>query len=114
MTTLRPAHSSPFDLSGRIALVTGSSRGIGLALARALGQAGAVVILNARDEHLLATVADTLSVEGLTIHVRAFDVCDPDAVVHAIDSVESDIGPVDVLVNNAGLQQRAPATRIRG
>jgi gluconate 5-dehydrogenase len=100
--------ASPFDLSGRVALVTGSSRGIGLALARALGQAGAELIVNARDEQALVAAADTLRGEGLTVHCRAFDVCDPLAVVDAIDSFERDIGPIDVLINNAGLQKRAP------
>ncbi|MEP7203188.1 MAG: glucose 1-dehydrogenase [Ilumatobacteraceae bacterium] len=99
---------SPFDLTGRVALVTGSSRGIGLALARALGQAGAVLIVNARDEHLLEEVAGTLREERLTVHSRAFDVCDPAAVVEAVDSFERDVGPIDVLVNNAGFQKRAP------
>ncbi len=100
--------ASPFDLSGRVALVTGASRGIGLALARALGQAGAEVVLNARTEPALVAVTDTLRDEGLTVHWRAFDVCDPGAVVDAVDSIERDIGPIDVLVNNAGLQKRAP------
>jgi gluconate 5-dehydrogenase len=100
--------ASPFDLSGRVALVTGSSRGIGLALARALGQAGADVVLNARTESALDAAAGTLRNEGLTAHCRAFDVCDPGAVVDAVDSIERDIGPIDVLVNNAGLQKRAP------
>jgi len=100
--------ASPFDLSGRVALVTGSSRGIGLALARALGQAGAVGVLNARSEPALVTATDTLRDEGLTVHWRAFDVCDPGAVVDTVDSIERDIGPIDVLVNNAGLQKRAP------
>lgn len=99
---------SSFDLSGRIALVTGSSRGIGLALARALGSAGAELILNARTESVLFAAADELRAEGLTVHCRAFDVCDPDAVVAAVDSMERDIGPIGVLVNNAGLQKRAP------
>ncbi|MEA3186014.1 MAG: gluconate 5-dehydrogenase [Ilumatobacteraceae bacterium] len=99
---------TPFDLSGRIALVTGSSRGIGLALSRALGQAGAELILNSRDERSLLQAADELRAEGLSVHCRAFDVCDPEAVVDAVDSAERDIGPIDVLVNNAGLQMRAP------
>ncbi|MEY2446461.1 MAG: gluconate 5-dehydrogenase [Ilumatobacteraceae bacterium] len=99
---------TPFDLSGRIALVTGSSRGIGLALSRALGQAGAELILNSRDERSLLQAADELRAEGLSVHCRAFDVCDPEAVVDAVDSAERDIGPIEVLVNNAGLQMRAP------
>jgi gluconate 5-dehydrogenase len=88
--------------------VTGSSRGIGLALARALGQAGAELIMNARDEEVLVAAANTLRDEGLTVHCRAFDVCDPIAVVDAVDSFERDTGPIDVLINNAGLQKRAP------
>ena len=88
--------------------MTGSSRGIGLALARALGQAGAELILNARDESVLAAAAGTLRDEGLAVHCRSFDVCDPTAVVDAVDSFERDVGPIDVLVNNAGLQKRAP------
>jgi gluconate 5-dehydrogenase len=100
--------STPFDLSDRVALVTGSSRGIGLALARALGQAGAELVLNARDESTLAAAADALVGEGLSVHWRAFDVCDHAVVVDAVDAIERDIGPIDVLVNNAGLQQRAP------
>ena len=99
---------SPFDLSGRRALVTGSSRGIGLALARALGQAGAELILNGRDVGALVAAARILRDEGLTVYDLAFDVCDPAAVIHAVDSVEVEIGPIDVLVNNAGLQRRAP------
>jgi gluconate 5-dehydrogenase len=98
--------TSPFDLSGRVALVTGSSRGIGLALARALGNAGAEVIVNARDQAALDSAADELRGEGITVHARAFDVCDPAAVVEAVDSFERDIGPIEVLVNNAGLQKR--------
>lgn len=99
---------SPFDLSGRRALVTGSSRGIGLALARALGQAGAELILNGRDVGALVAAAGILRDEGLTVYDLPFDVCDPAAVIHAVDSVEREIGPIDVLVNNAGLQRRAP------
>ena len=100
--------TSLFDLSGRVALVTGSSRGIGLALARALGNAGAELIVNSRDEQALVAAADALRQEGITVHCRAFDVCDQAAVAHAVDSFESDIGPIDVLVNNAGLQIRGP------
>jgi gluconate 5-dehydrogenase len=98
--------ASPFDLSGRIALVTGSSRGIGFGLARALGEAGAVVVMNARDVSALEAAVATLRGEGLTVHSRPFDVCDVAAVSAAIESIESDIGPVDILVNNAGLQIR--------
>jgi len=100
--------TSPFDLSGRVALVTGSSRGIGLALARALGRAGAELILNGRDEQALTDAADALRSEGLAVHARAFDVCDTASVKSAVDDIEREVGPIEVLINNAGLQHRAP------
>ncbi|HEY2925256.1 SDR family NAD(P)-dependent oxidoreductase [Piscinibacter sp.] len=100
--------TATFRLDGRIALVTGSSAGIGLALARGLGQAGATVVLNGRDEARLARAAATLSAVGLVVHARIFDVLDAPAVDAAVASIEAQIGPIDVLVNNAGLQRRAP------
>ena len=106
--TRRPARPDLFDLTGRIALVTGSSRGIGLALARALAEAGATVILNARNDTALADAETGLRSDGYLIHRRAFDVCDAVAVDTAIASIETGIGPIDVLVNNAGIQRRAP------
>jgi gluconate 5-dehydrogenase len=93
-----------FDLSGRRALVTGSSQGIGLALARGLMEAGAQVILNGRNRDKLQDVTATLpGAEAL-----AFDVADHEAARSAIDFYESTSGPIDILVNNAGIQHRAP------
>jgi gluconate 5-dehydrogenase len=97
-----------FRLDGRLALVTGSSAGIGLAIARGLAQAGAVVVLNGRDADRLERTRATLSGEGLAVHARSFDVCDAPAVEAAVASIESEIAPVDILVNNAGIQRRAP------
>jgi gluconate 5-dehydrogenase len=97
-----------FRLDGRLALVTGSSAGIGLGLARGLAQAGAAVVLNGRDAAKLAATAQQLRSEGLQVHVRSFDVCDPAAVEAAVDEIESAIGPIEILVNNAGTQHRAP------
>lgn len=97
-----------FDLSGRVALVTGSSRGIGLALARALGQAGATVVLNARSPEALIAAADDLRNEGLVVHHGAADVTDAAAVESLVSDIETGIGPVEVLVNNAGAQDRGP------
>lgn len=97
-----------FRLDGRLALVTGSSAGIGLALARGLGQAGAGLVLNGRDPTRLDTAAQHLRDEALTVHARAFDVCDPAAVDTAIADIERSVGPIDILVNNAGVQRRAP------
>lgn len=97
-----------FDLTGRIALITGSSKGIGLALARALAQAGAEVVLNARDPARLEESRAALSAEGCRVHSASFDVTDPEAVAAGVDRVEREVGPIAILVNNAGIQHRAP------
>ncbi|HSV81942.1 MAG TPA: glucose 1-dehydrogenase [Ramlibacter sp.] len=97
-----------FDLAGRTALVTGSSAGIGLALARGLAAAGATVILNARSEEKLNLAAARLREEGARVHALAFDVTDGAAVTEGVGRIEREIGPIDILVNNAGMQRRAP------
>ena len=98
---------SLFSLEGRNALITGSSQGIGFALARGLGQAGARVILNGRGAAKLSKAAATLRDEGLTVEEAVFDVTDAPAVSEGIARIEQEIGPVDILVNNAGIQRRA-------
>ena len=100
--------ASTFRLDGRLALITGSSTGIGLALARGLGQAGAQLVLNGRDAARLAAAQQLLAAEGLTAHARAFDVCDAAAVEAAVAGIESEIGAIDILINNAGMTRRAP------
>lgn len=98
-----------FRLDGRLALVTGSSAGIGLALARALAQAGAAVVLNGRDPARLQAAAGQLRSEGLeAVHVAAFDVSDPAAVTRAVDALVAAHGAPHILVNNAGMQRRGP------
>ena len=97
-----------FRLDGRLALVTGSSAGIGLALARGLGQAGASLVLNGRNVSALAAAAATLRAEGLTVHERAFDVTDANQVKAQVADIESHIGPLEILINNAGIQRRGP------
>jgi gluconate 5-dehydrogenase len=97
-----------FSLAGRTALVTGSSAGIGLALARGLAAAGAQVVLNARSKDKLRQAADTLRAEGAKVHEAAFDVTDKTAVTQAVEKIEREIGPIGILVNNAGMQRRAP------
>ena len=97
-----------FDLTGRLALVTGSAKGIGFGLARGLGQAGAHVVLNGRDRTRLAKAAETLRGEGLGIDVAPFDATDHVAVAAAVERIESDIGAINILVNNAGMQFRSP------
>jgi gluconate 5-dehydrogenase len=100
-----------FDITGRTALVTGSSRGIGRALAQGLAEAGAEVILNARDDAALGVAADEIKqATGVTVHAGAFDVTDPAAVASGIARIEESVGPLDICVNNAGMQRRAPFT----
>ena len=100
--------ATTFRLDGRVALVTGSSAGIGLALARGLGQAGATLVLNGRDGSRLEAARAALAAEGLAVHARAFDVCDAVAVEAAVQDIESSVGAIDILVNNAGMTRRAP------
>jgi gluconate 5-dehydrogenase len=97
-----------FDLSGRRALVTGSTRGIGLALAGGLGRAGAAIVLNGRDVAALDAAAAQLKAASVTATGKAFDVTDRAAIVAAVDAIEAEQGPIDILINNAGMQHRAP------
>ena len=97
-----------FDLTGRTALITGASAGIGFALARGLAQAGAAVVLNARSTDKLEDAAAVLRAEGATVHTAAFDVTDGAAVTRAVAHIEKDVAPIDILVNNAGMQRRGP------
>ncbi|MEV6795910.1 SDR family oxidoreductase [Streptomyces sp. NPDC051320] len=97
-----------FDIAGRTALVTGSSRGIGLALARGLLEAGCTVIINGRDEDRLKAAADELADTGGTVRTAPFDVTDGPSVTAGIAATEEQAGPLDILVNNAGMQLRAP------
>ena len=99
--------ASPFDLAGRRALVTGSSRGLGFAMAKALGEAGAALVLNGRDGEALGNAAADLGEQGHDVRAVAFDVTSRDSVNEAIAHIEDDIGPIDILVNNAGMQFRS-------
>jgi gluconate 5-dehydrogenase len=100
-----------FDVADRVALVTGSSRGIGYALARGLLHAGANVVLNGRDETTLAQARTQLAEQtGRTPHIQSFDVTSADAVAAGISGIEDAVGPLEILVNNAGAQHRAPIT----
>lgn len=97
-----------FSLKGRTALITGSSQGIGFALAQGLASAGANIILNGRDSHKLETAANVLRKAGASIEISAFDVTDHEAVKQAVDQLEEEGTQIDILVNNAGMQHRGP------
>lgn len=94
-----------FDLSGRRALITGASQGIGLGLAKGLAEAGAEIVLNGRDTGKLEAAAQLL---GGGVRTLAFDVTDYAAARKAVDGFEMEIGAFDILVNNAGIQHRSP------
>ena len=100
-----------FDLTGRIALVTGSSKGIGFSIAEGLAEAGATVILNSRNGKELEAARERISAKtGATVRDVTFDVTDPAAVEDAVDQIESTFGPIGILFNNAGIQRRLALT----
>ncbi len=95
-----------FSLSGKRALVTGSSQGIGLAIAEGLARAGANVILNGRDPGKLSRAKADLEKRDISSSIASFDVTDENEVSTAIARLESEQGPIDILFNNAGMQFR--------
>ncbi|KAA0910550.1 SDR family NAD(P)-dependent oxidoreductase [Pusillimonas sp. ANT_WB101] len=97
-----------FNFSGQVALITGSSRGIGLAAARALGQQGAEVVLNGRDAAQLDAAAASLRDEGIAAHVACFDIAEVDKAIEAVERVREKLGKIDVFFANAGIQHREP------
>jgi gluconate 5-dehydrogenase len=97
-----------FDLSGRVALVTGAYRGLGFAIARGLAQAGATVILNGRKPEELTKAAKALTDAKLKADVAVFDITDRAAIKSAVDALIAKHGAIDILVNNAGIQRRGP------
>lgn len=104
------AAATPFDLAGRVALVTGSSRGIGRSIADGLLRAGAHIVLHGRDAARLETTRAAFAAEhgDERVDAVAFDITDEASVVDGVRRVEDGIGPIDVLVNNAGVQHRVP------
>jgi len=102
------AIDNPFDLAGRLAAVTGGGSGLGFAIARGLARAGARVVINGRNRAKLDAAAAKLVAEGLPVSAHAFDVTDEAAVRSGMTDIERQHGPVDILVNNAAVNNRKP------
>jgi gluconate 5-dehydrogenase len=107
-----PTRPDKFRLDNRLALITGSSQGIGEALALGLAQAGAKVAINGRDKAKVSKAAGAIRSAGYKVFEAAFDVTDPKAVIAGIADLEAEAGPIDILVNNAGLTRRGPLDEI--
>jgi gluconate 5-dehydrogenase len=96
-----------FSLAGKRAVVTGSSRGIGFGIAEALAGAGAEIILNGRNVEALGAAAERLASGGARVKAVAFDVTSAESVADGIGHIEAELGPIDILINNAGMQHRS-------
>ncbi|MEX1213024.1 MAG: gluconate 5-dehydrogenase [Balneolaceae bacterium] len=97
-----------FDLTGKRALVTGGTHGLGMAMARGLGEAGAELVINGHTPDRLERAVEIYRSEGYLVTGSLFDVTDESAVRQAVDSFEKKTGPIDILVNNAGIIRRTP------
>jgi gluconate 5-dehydrogenase len=97
-----------FDLSGKIALITGSTSGLGREMARGLGEAGATIVVNGRDQERVDEAVAAFRGGGLKAETSRFDATSESEVTKAVAAIERDVGAIDILVNNAGIQRRAP------
>ena len=104
--------SSLFSIRKKIILITGSTRGLGFMFAEALGKEGARIVLNGRDGSRTEKAVSKLSARGIDVSGYAFDVADREQITRQIAGIEEEIGPIDVLVNNAGIQRRGPLEEI--
>ena len=102
-------NSDLFRLDGKVALVTGASYGIGMAMAKALAQAGAAIVFNDRNKEKIETALKEYRASGIEARGYLFDVTDEKAVRKYIDKLSSEVGVIDILVNNAGIIKRIPA-----
>ena len=102
-----------FDLSGKTALVTGGTHGLGMAIATGLARAGATIIINDVFAGKLETAKEEYAKIGIQIHAYILDVCDEDAVERTIPLMEKEAGPIEILVNNAGIIKRIPILEMK-
>lgn len=95
-----------FDLTGKVALITGAVHGLGMAMAKGLGNAGATIVVNNYSEDSLNEAVAEYKSSGLNAYGYVFDVTDERAVIEAINKIEKEVGPIDILINNAGIIKR--------
>lgn len=100
--------ASLFDLTGKRVLITGGTHGLGMAMAKGLGQAGASLIINGHTAQKMEAALAYYKGLGLTAHGYLFDVTDENEVASSVRKIEDELGPIDVLINNAGIIQRTP------
>lgn len=98
-----------FNISGKVALITGATHGLGMAMAKALGKAGATLVINGNTPAKMEAAVASYQQDGLTVHSYLFDVTNEEQVKENIAHIEAEIGPIHILVNNAGMIQRTPA-----
>ncbi|WP_299819720.1 gluconate 5-dehydrogenase [uncultured Pontibacter sp.] len=98
-----------FDLTGKVALITGATHGLGMAMAKALGKAGATLVINGNTPGKMQLALENYRQDGFEVHSYLFDVTNEEQVKENIDRIEEEVGPIQILVNNAGMIQRTPA-----
>ncbi len=97
-----------FDLTGKTALVTGASHGLGMAMAKGLASAGATIVFNDLDSERVKQALEDYKASGIEAHGYVFDVTDEEAVKLQVATIESEVAPIDILINNAGIIKRVP------
>jgi gluconate 5-dehydrogenase len=101
-----------FDLNGKVALVTGATHGLGMAMAKALAQAGATLVINGHTPDKMEKALAAYAEDGIQVKGYLFDVTKEEEVIKNLDIIEKEVGPIDILVNNAGIIKRVPMTEM--